>query len=129
MISRGTWRKPSLWNSAVVVAAGATVATGWGGGPPQGAGLAFLRSHGTETSVTTFRLLAEASAHEVLLTQRLQDVEAQDVFAQMGGVQGNEPVEKRLEEQAAPTLSSSEQGQGEEKEDAYAGLEVYGEYR
>ena len=90
------------------------------------------QNHSKEISITARRLaefLAEASAHEVLLTQRLQDVEAQDVFAQMGGVQGNEPVEKRLEEQAAPTLSSSEQGQGEEKEDAYAGLEVYGEYR
>ena len=30
----------------------------------------------------------------MLLTQRLQDVEAQDVFAQMGGVQGNEPRER-----------------------------------
>ena len=50
-------------------------------------------------------------------------------FAQMGGVQGNEPREKRLEEQAAPALSSPEQGQDEAKEDVYAGLEVYGEYR
>ena len=90
------------------------------------------QNHSKEVSITARRLaelLAEASAHEVLLTQRLQDVEAQDVFAQMGGVQGNEPREKRLEEQAAPTLSSSEQRQGEEKEDVYAGLEVYGEYR
>jgi hypothetical protein len=90
------------------------------------------QNHSKEVSITARRLaefLAEASAHEVLLTQRLQDVEAQDVFAQMGGVQGNEPREKRREEQAAPTLSSSEQGQGEEKEDVYAGLEVYGEYR
>jgi hypothetical protein len=47
----------------------------------------------------------------------------------MGGVQGNEPLEKRLEKQDAPTLSSAEQGQGEEKEDVYSGLEVYGEYR
>ncbi len=90
------------------------------------------QNHSKEVSITGKRLaefLAEASAHEVLLTQRLQDVEAQDVFAQMGGVQGNEPREKRIEEQAAPTLSSPEQGQGEEKEDVYAGLEVYGEYR
>jgi hypothetical protein len=90
------------------------------------------QNHSKEVSITGKRLaefLAEACAHEVLLTQRLQDVEAQDVFAQMGGVQGNEPLEKRPEEQAAPTLSSPEQGQGEEKEDVYAGLEVYGEYR
>ena len=90
------------------------------------------QNHSKAVSITARRLaelLAEASAHEVLLTQRLQDVEAQDVFAQMGGVQGNELGEKRIEEQAAPTLSSSEQGQGEEKEDVYAGLEVYGEYR
>ena len=90
------------------------------------------QNHSKEVSITARRLaelLAEASAHEVLLTQRLQDVEAQDVFAQMGGVQGNEPREKHIEEQAAPTLSSPEQGQGEEKEDVYAGLEVYGEYQ
>jgi putative transposase len=90
------------------------------------------QNHSKEVSITGKRLaefLAEACAQEVLLTQRLQDVEAQDVFAQMGGVQGNEPREKRLEEQAAPALSSPEQGQGEEKEDVYAGLEVYGEYR
>jgi putative transposase len=90
------------------------------------------QNHSKEVSITGKRLaefLAEACAHEVLLTQRLQDIEAQDVFAQMGGVQGNEPLEKHLEKQAAPALSSPEQGQGEEKEDVYAGLEVYGEYR
>jgi len=90
------------------------------------------QNHSKEVSITGKRLaefLAEACAHEVLLTQRLQDVEAQDVFAQMGGGKGNESREKRLEEQAAPMLSSPEQGQGKEKEDVYAGLEVYGEYR
>jgi putative transposase len=90
------------------------------------------QNHSKEVSITGKRLaefLAEACAHEVLLTQRLQDVEAQDVFAQMGGVQSNEPLGNRLEEQASPTRSSPEQGQSEEKEDVYAGLEVYGEYR
>ncbi len=73
--------------------------------------------------------MPSASLHEVVLTQRLQDAEAHGVFAQMGGVQGNEPREKRLDEQASPMISSPEQTQSEVEEDVYAGLEVYGEYR
>ena len=90
------------------------------------------QNHSKEGAITAKRLaefLASAEAYEVVLTQRLQDAEAQGVFAQMGGVQGNEPHEKRLDEPISPMISPPEQGQGEEKEDVYAGLEVYGDYR
>ena len=90
------------------------------------------QNHSKEGAITAKRLagfLASAEAYEVVLTQRLQDAEAQGVFAQMGGVQGNEPHEKRLDEPISPMISPPEQGQGEEEEDMYAGLEVYGEYR
>src|SRR5207248_9264865 len=86
------------------------------------------QNHAKETSMTGKRLaefLASAEAHEVVLTQRLQDAEAQDVFAQMGGVQSHELREKPLDEQASPMISPSEQMQGEEEEDVYAGLESY----
>ena len=65
----------------------------------------------------------------MVLTQRLQDAEAQDVFAQMGGVQSHELREKPLDEQASPMIAPPEQTQGEEEEDVYAGLEIYQEYQ
>ncbi len=46
------------------------------------------QNHAGEAAVTAKRLaefLAEAQAHEQILMQRLHDVEARDVFAQMGG--------------------------------------------
>jgi hypothetical protein len=47
------------------------------------------QEHAKHSSVTAKRLaefLASAEAHEVLLSQRLQDAELRDVFAQMGGM-------------------------------------------
>ena len=90
------------------------------------------QNHAKETSITGKRLaefLASAEAHEVVLTQRLQDAEARDVLAHMGGVQGHEPREKSLDEQTSPVISPPEQTQGEEQEDVYAGLEIYQEYQ
>ncbi len=90
------------------------------------------QNHAKGTSMRGKRLaefLASAEAHEVVLTQRLQDAEAQDVFAQMGGMQGNEPSEQLIDEQASPLLAQAEQAQRGEEEDVYAGLEIYEEYQ
>ena len=73
--------------------------------------------------------LASAEAQEVVLTQRLQDAEAQDVFAQMGGTQSIQPREKLLNEQASPTILHPEQVQDAEEEGSYTGLEIYEEYQ
>ena len=90
------------------------------------------QNHAGETTITAKRLaefLASAEAHEVVLTQRLRDAEAQDVFAQMGGGRGIEPGEKLLGEQASSTPPQAEQEACEEEEDVYAGLEIYEEYQ
>jgi len=58
--------------------------------------------HAKTVSITGKQLadfLVSAEAHEVLLAQRLQDVEAQDVFAQMGCMQINQDKGKVLNEQ------------------------------
>src|SRR6266568_7950375 len=55
------------------------------------------QEHAKHTSITGKRLaefLASAEAHEVLLTQRLQDAELQDVFAQMGGMNSHQGSEQ-----------------------------------
>lgn len=95
------------------------------------------QNHSKEVSITGKRLaefLAEASAHEVVLTQRLQDVEAQDVFAQMDGMQALAPEEKCTDESTAPMIwlvedERREDERREEEEDVYAGLEIYEEYQ
>lgn len=90
------------------------------------------QNHAKEVSITGKRLaafLAEACAHEVVLTQRLQDVEAQDVFAQMGGMQALAPKEKSTEASTAPMIPLVEDERREEEEDVYAGLEIYEEYQ
>jgi putative transposase len=90
------------------------------------------QNHSKEVSITGKRLaefLAEASAHEVVLTQRLQDIEAQDVFAQMGGMQALAPEEKSTDASTAPMIPLEEEERREEKEDVYAGLEIYEEYQ
>ena len=87
------------------------------------------QNHAKESSITAKRLaefLASAQAHEVVLLQRLQDVEAQDVFAQMGGIQGNQRSEPT--QPTPPTTPQPGQGQSEEEEDVYADLEIYQEY-
>ncbi len=65
----------------------------------------------------------------MILTQRLRDAEAQDIFAQMGSVRGIEPREKLLDEPASSTIPQPEQAPSEEEEDVYAGLEIYEEYQ
>jgi putative transposase len=87
------------------------------------------REHAKYTSITAKRLaefLASAEAHEVVLTQRLQDAELQDVFAQMGGMnslQSSEPPQESQDE------AFSELATPAEEEDVYAGLEIYEEYQ
>src|SRR6266702_2372393 len=55
------------------------------------------QEHAKHASITAKRLaefLASVEAHEVLLTQRLQDAELQDVFAQMGGMNSHQGSEQ-----------------------------------
>ncbi len=69
------------------------------------------RNHTKTVSITGKHLaefLASAEAQEVLLAQRLQDVETQDVFAQMGSMQVNQDKEKVLNEQTPPTTAQQE---------------------
>jgi hypothetical protein len=73
--------------------------------------------------------LASAEAHEVVLTQRLQDTEAQDVLAQMGGYQGALHKEHLSDAETLSQMPPSEQEQSEEEADVYAGLEIYEEYQ
>jgi len=66
-----------------------------------------------------------------VLTQRLQDAEAQDVLALMGGYQAGLSKEDvhlpggEIHRQVPPT----EQDQSEKPADVYAGLEIYEEYQ
>jgi putative transposase len=87
------------------------------------------QEHIKHASITAKRLaefLASAEAHEVLLTQRLQDAELRDVFAQMGGMSSYQSSE-----QPVPTTNEgcSEPLPPGEEEDVYAGLEIYEEYQ
>ena len=93
-----------------------------------------LRNQSKELAITARRLaefLASAEAHEVVLTQRLQDAEAQDVLAQMGGYQGalHKEQEPLSNAETLSQMPSSEQEQSEEEADVYAGLEIYEEYQ
>jgi hypothetical protein len=93
-----------------------------------------LRNHDKEVSITGKRLaefLASAEAHEALLIQRLQDAEAQDVLAQMGGYPGAGPKEQKKLFDGADSAKNppSQQEQGEKETDVYAGLEIYEEYQ
>jgi len=90
------------------------------------------QKHAKHASITAKRLaefLASAEAHEVVLTQRLQDAEGQDVFAQMGGMRGHHPSEMPLATEKGPDLAQMEQELTCEKEDVYANLEIYEEYQ
>ncbi len=90
------------------------------------------QKHAKHASITAKRLaefLASAEAHEVVLTQRLQDAEGQDVFAQMGGMRGHHPSEMPLATEKGPDLAQVEQELTCEKEDVYANLEIYEEYQ
>ncbi len=91
-----------------------------------------LHNQSKELSITARRLaefLASAEAHEVVLTQRLQDTEAQDVLAQMGGYQGALHKEHLSDAETLSQVPPSEQEQSEEEADGYAGLEIYEEYQ
>ena len=86
------------------------------------------QNHAKEIAITGKRLaelLAQACAQEVVLTQRLQDVEAQDVFAQMGAMQALAPAKKST----APMMPLGEDQRCEEGEDVYVGLEIYEQYQ
>jgi putative transposase len=87
------------------------------------------QEHTKHASITAKRLaefLASAEAHEALLTQRLQDAELQDVFAQMGGMSSQQTNESPLQ---APDEGGSDQQPPEKEEDVYADLEIYEEYQ
>jgi transposase InsO family protein len=90
------------------------------------------QNHTKERSITAKRLaefLASVQEHEGLFLQRLHDSEAQDVFAQMGGIQSKELNEPLPNEPPPPMISQAEPEQQEEVEDVYAGLEIYEEYQ
>jgi putative transposase len=90
------------------------------------------QNHTKNVSITGKRLaefLASAEAHEVILAQRLQDAEALDVFAQMGGMQAEPPAEQSTDEPTIPMTLPVDEERREEKEDVYAGLEIYEEYQ
>jgi putative transposase len=92
-----------------------------------------LRNQEKEISLTAKRLaefLAEASAHEVVLTQRLQDAEAQDVLAQMGGYQAGLPKDQPPSPDDIPSpIQSRRQDQTEMEAEGYDGLEIYEVYQ
>ena len=87
------------------------------------------QAHAKHTSITAKRLaefLASAETHEVVLTQRLQDAELQDVFAQMGGMSTHQSSEQLPQTKDEGCSEPSAAG---EEENIYAGLEIYEEYQ
>jgi transposase InsO family protein len=97
-----------------------------------------FQNHRGQAAITAKRLadlLAQASAHEEILTQRRRDLEARDVFARMGGPKAEAIQEQTpAQEVAAPSASSSspppatvawENALGDDDEE----LEEYEEYR
>ena len=66
------------------------------------------QNHRGESAVTAKRLadlLAQASAHETVLMQRLHDLEGRDVFARMNGYHHH--LASDLEEQPSAVLTSN----------------------
>jgi putative transposase len=102
------------------------------------------QNHRGETAITAKRLadlLASAQAHEEVLMQRLQDLEARDVLAQMGGYRLLQEEHRQISQELMPTvrlperahstngiLASPDQPVDEEEED-FSNLEEYEEYR
>lgn len=77
------------------------------------------QNHRGEAAITARRLadlLAEASAHETVLMQRLHDLEARDVFARMHGYH----VASDLEEQTPPRFTSSSTTLEDQREEVFA---------
>lgn len=102
------------------------------------------QNHAKEAAITAKRLadfLASAQAHEAILTQRLHDLEARDVFAHMGGYHMQVPGQTQEETESVAAFPTAPQqhesggalmadGQAEgEDDDDLEGLEEYGEYR
>lgn len=97
------------------------------------------QDHAREAAITAKRLadfLADALAHEVILTQRLQDLEARDVFAHMGGYHMHTSGQSQEEKKSVtvlPTAAQQHEPSGEQVEDEddedLEDLEEYGEYR
>jgi putative transposase len=97
------------------------------------------QDHAREAAITAKRLadfLASAQAHEVILTQRLQDLEARDVFAHMGGYHMDTSGQSQEETKSVtvlPTAAQQHEPSGEQVEDeddeGLEDLEEYGEYR
>ncbi len=100
-------------------------------------------NHGGESAITAKRLaefLAAVEVHEQVLMQRLHDLEARAVFAQLGEArlpQGDilQPAEAPLllsaaeEKQAAPQVVITEESMGATDHEEGEDLEVYEEYR
>ena len=102
------------------------------------------QKHAGDAAITAKRLaalLAEAQAHEEVLVQRLQDLEARDVFAQMGGYRllQEEQAPPLLESMRSPFPPGQQSGGGEvltlgeqagdEEDEDLEDLEEYEEYR
>jgi len=97
------------------------------------------QNHASEATITAQRLadlLADAQAHEAVLTQRLQDLEARDVFAQMAGsrlLQEDQPRQEAGSTALPAAHAHRSTGLPSEEqvvvEDDLENLEEYGEYR
>jgi putative transposase len=96
------------------------------------------QNHAGEAAITAKRLaalLAEVQAHEEVLMQRLQDVEARDVFAQMGGYrllqEGQELIssEPFAPQSEASLMEISNKPEIDEEDENLNDLEEYEEYR
>ena len=91
-----------------------------------------LQEPGKNQAITAKRLaefLADACAHEAVLTQRQRDAEAQDVFAQMGASRKEALQNPSLEHPPSAPTSLTESAPAVQETDVYAGLEIYEEYR
>jgi len=102
--------------------------------------------HHTEAAAVTAKrladFLADVSAHEEILTQRLRDLEARDVLARMEGGKAmpeeSKPEHLRKQEPNPPSPEPSSLDDrnhdmrhprgAEEQPDVYADLDLYGEY-
>jgi hypothetical protein len=97
------------------------------------------QNHAGESAITAKRLatlLAEAQAHEEILIQRLHDLEARDVFAQMGDYRLLQEEQDQTafmplspeSDDSADQLSTSD-GTTVDEEEELENLEEYEEYR
>jgi putative transposase len=99
------------------------------------------QNHAGEAAITAKRLatlLADSLAHEEVLMQRLQDLEARDVFAQMGGYRlREEQDEDSLSPPSVPfsqdspnesSVRASDEQEIDDEDEDLEHLEEYGEY-